>query len=89
MDEHLFKVGTTFDCWESFKDALEQYSQIRHVQFACVMLVSTNSDGLTTWYVMCFNAMLSLQFEVCNWIVVPFFIVADAFPCMNYMHFFA
>ena len=36
MDEHLFKVGTTFDCWESFKDALEQYSQIRHVQFACV-----------------------------------------------------
>ena len=34
MDEHLFKVGTPFDCWESFKDALEQYSQIRHVQFA-------------------------------------------------------
>ena len=31
MDEHLFKVGTTFDCWESFKDALEQYSQICHV----------------------------------------------------------
>ena len=31
-----FKVGTTFDCWESFKDALEQYSLTHHVQFACV-----------------------------------------------------
>ena len=36
MDEPILNVGTTFDCWESFADALEQYSQTRHVQFNCV-----------------------------------------------------